>query len=191
MHYPQSKGKSFLYHFTWVGILLLSMGLLFLCIALLMQFIPIHPDSVALYYNDVRQPSTPETVQSARLLFGLIFGGIGVILGCIGTLILAKKWIARGRAERLKAYGTCVKATVTDCAASAMHINGRYFSRLNCAYLDSSGITYIFKSGALRMDPSPYLTDGTVTVYYDEHNMRHYFVDVDDSIGIGSKVIEL
>ena len=191
MPYPQNKSKSFIYHFTWVGILLLLMGLLFLSIAFVMQIVPLNPDSVTFYYNGVQQPATLETVQNARLLFGAIFGGLGVILGCVGIVVLAQKWIARGRAERLKAYGVCVKAAVTGCTNSIVHVNGRHMLRLNCAYPDSSGTTYIFKSGALRMDPMPFLTDGTVTVYYDEHNMKRYFVDVDESIGAGTKVVEL
>lgn len=191
MQYPQSKTKSFLYHFTWVGIMLLSMGLLFLSMALIMQIVPMNPKNVTFHVNGVRQPATLETVQNTRLLFGAIFGGIGVLLGCAGIIILGHKWLARSRAERLKEYGTCVKATVTGYAASAMNMNRQHLFRLQCAYLDSSGTTYIFKSGALRMDPAPFLTDGTVTVYYDEHNMKRYFVDVDGSVGVGTKVVEL
>jgi hypothetical protein len=191
MEMRNSKAKSFIYEFTWVGIMLLSMGMLFLGIALVMQLVPLAPENVNLYYNGVRQPSTLETVEETRLLFGLIFGGLGVLLGCVGLIVAARKWIKRGRAERLKAYGTCVQAAVTGNEASAVRINHQYLTRLQCAYTGGDGVTYIFKSDSLRMDPTALLDEGMVTVYYDEYNMKHYFVDVDGSVGVGTKVVEL
>ena len=185
------KQKSFLMNFVWVAILLSAMGILFSSIAVITQFVPIAPEDVTVYVNGIRRPPTEESVATFRLAFLLSFGIIGVVLlgagGIVGGRIAAQK----RRTRHLKNNGMCVTAQATECTSSSIRVNHRYLTHLNCSYKAPNGITYIFKSGTLRMNPIPYLTDGKVEVYYDRDNIKHYFVDVDGSASLGVSTIEI
>lgn len=191
MPYKAGRQKSFLQNFLWVSMLLLALGAIFLGIAVLIQLIPLAPESVSVYANGVLQPSTEETVRTFRFIFLLVFGSLGAAMILIAG-IAALHNILRGRlARRLKTEGVMVTAGIVGYAPSAIYVNRRSLMRLRCAYAAPDGKTYIFKSGFLRMDPAPYLNTGQITVYYDPGNVRRYFVDVDGSAGAGSQVVEL
>jgi len=191
MNYDGHRPKSFIYSFTWVGIFLLSMGLLFLGIAVILQFAPLDPAEITVYRNGIRLPATEDTVREFRLIAGLIFGGLGAIMAVIGICLTGHMLSKRRKARRLVEEGVCVIAKATDYGMTAVRTNRKYMGRLHCAYTDKYNVAYIFKSQSLRMDPRPYLLEEKVTVYYDDADMKHYFVDVDGSIGLGERVIEL
>jgi len=185
------KQKSFLMSFSWVAVMLMGMGLLFLSLAVVMQLVPISFEDISTTANGVPQPTAANSVSAFRLAFLLAFGIPSLMLlsagGIVGGCIAARK----KRAKWLKTEGRCVSAQITECTPTNIRVNYRYLMRLKCAYTAPGGITYIFKSGTLRMDPMPYLTQGEVKVYYDRDNIKRYFVDVDGSVGVGSRVIEL
>jgi hypothetical protein len=191
MRYDKVHHKSFLLSFIWVGIMLLSMGLVFAATAMIIQTIPIRPESIHTYINGELITSTYDTVRNFRLGFLLGFGipGLGLIVA--GVIIIFRKVAKKKLADHLKVNGAFVVAEILDYADSNVSINGRPALRLVCAHTDSSGTTYIFKSGFLRLDPVPYLPDAMVNVYYDQNDMSRYFVDIDGSIELGSKVVEL
>ena len=186
-----SKQKSFLMNFSWVAVMLISMGLVFLSIAVVMQLVPIALEDIRNTVNGVPQRSTADSVEMFRLTFLLAFGIPSLMLltagGIVGGCIAARK----KRARWLKAEGRCITAQITGCTPTNVRVNYRYLMRLNCAYAASGGVTYIFKSGTLRMDPMPYLSQGEVKVYHDRNDIKRYFVDVDGSVGMGSRIVEL
>ena len=186
-----ARQKSFLVRFTWVAVLLLSMGLLFSGIAAVMQLVPISPESITVEVNGVRQLPTEESVASFRLAFLLAFGINGLALLISGGIVAGRRRFVKKRERYLKDQGVCVTAMATELTPSAIRVNRRYLMRLNCAHTAPNGTTYIFKSGTLRMNPIPYLNEGRVKVYYDRDNMKRYFVDVDGSVGLGTRLVEL
>lgn len=191
MQYSKVRPKSFLQSFMFVGAALLSLGLVFLIAAAVVQLIPIDPNSVNLYINGIRQPPTQETVRTFRLLFLLIFGIFAVAAAGAGGALIGRAALKRRGAESLKENGTCLTATVVAFSPSRVSVNHGRLQRLVCSYTDFRGQTYIFKSDLLRNDPVPFLPNGEVKVYHDREDMRMYFVDVDGSIGIGTRVMEL
>ena len=70
-----------------------------------------------------------------------------------------------------------------------MRVNGRALGRLLCVHTERERTTYIFKSPLLRMNPMVCLPGGNVKVYYDDENMKNYFVDIDGSVE--TKMIQL
>lgn len=192
MQYTGKKQKSFLQSFTWVAMLLLAMGVVFLGVAAVMQLVPITPENLQSYRNGVLQPSADESVRTFRLVFLLTLGSVGLGLAAAGCIVAVCQGARRTLARRLKSEGARLTATAMDCAPSyAVRVNYRYMMRLQCAYKGPDGVTYIFKSGYLRVNPLPYLDQGKVTVYHDRNNMARYFVDVDGSAGLNTKIVEL
>lgn len=191
MQYKNGKSKSFLQSFIWIGVMLLGMGLVFLSVAIVMQLVPLRPEDISYYANGVRQPSTEGTVSSFRLIFLLAFGLVGLGLSVGGGVSLGRAAMRRSQARRLKAEGARLTAYLTDYEPSGIRVNNRSVARIRCAYNAPDGKTYIFKSGLLRIDPYPFLTEGQLCVYYDPNNMSRYFVDVDESAGVGDRMIEL
>jgi len=185
------KQRSFVRSFAWVGIMLLAMGGIFLSVAIVTQLILTDPASVTMYVNGIRQPDTQETLQSARLLFLLLFGGFGLGTMAPGLVICLCAWSRSKRNHRLKAEGDYLAARVVGFEPTAVRVNRRPLMRLRCAYTDNTGTTYIFKSASLRADPTPFLADDTADVYCDRNDLSCYFVDVDGSVGLGERVIEL
>ena len=186
-----AKQKSFLVRFTWVAVMLLFMGLIFSSVALVLQLVPIAPENISVSVNGVRQPSTQESVDTFRFIFLMAFGIPGLALLISGGIAAACMSARKRRVKALKNEGACVTAMATELTPSAIRVNHRYLMRLNCAYTAPNGTTYIFKSRILRMNPFPYLNEGWVKVYYDRDNIKRYFVDVDSSVGLGTRLVEL
>ena len=191
MQYSGVRKRSFLQSFRWVGVMLLAMGVVFLIVAVVMQFVAVNPENINVYHNGVRRPPTQETVRIFRLIFLSVFGSFSAALIIAGGIVFGRATARRRRADHLKESGRRVTADVTDCVHSAVHVNSRYLMRLRCSYTGSDGVTYIFKSGLLNTNPMPYLPQGQVTVYHDRDNIARYFVDVDGSVGLGTRVVEL
>lgn len=191
MQYSRGKERSFLQSFTWAGVMLLLLGLVFLAAAIITQLIPLRPEDATYYVNGVRQPGTEETVSTVRMVFLLVFGLLGLGLSIGGGVSLWRAARRRALAQQLKAEGAHLTAKLADYEPSSIRVNNRTTARIRCAYNAPDGKTYLFKSGLLRMDPYPYLTEGQLKVYYDPNDMSRYFVDVDESAGFGSRVVEL
>jgi hypothetical protein len=131
----------------------------------------------------------------------LIFGSIGLVIFIFGFVTLIRGMIRRREIKQLKRQNTFVIADVIGCKLSNIrvtknkrrrnnHREGQPVYYLRCSYQSIYGETYIFKSDLLNEDPTPYLK-GKVNVYCDEDYMKPYFVDVDGSIGLKNRVIEI
>jgi len=191
MQYGKVHPKSFLQSFIWVGVMLLAMGIGFFVLAIVVQLLPIASENIHTYINGELMPPTYDAADNFQLIFSLAFGLSGLGLIVAGAIVIFRKVAKKKLADQLKRNGACLIAEALDYAGSNVSINGRIVPRLVCAHTDSSGTTYIFKSDLLRLDPVPYLSDMMVNVYYDKNDMNRYFVDIDGSVGLGSRVVEL
>ena len=185
------KQRSFLHKFPLIGVIFLGVGIPFLITGIIMQLVPISHENMTFYRNGIRQPATEETVRTLRLIFLGVFGGLGLTFSTVGSVFVLRLVGKRRRSERLKREGAFLVAEAIGLETSQISVNYRPLSYLRCSYESPTGETYIFKSGLLRTDPTPHLDDGKVNVYYDRENMSKYFVDVDGSVGLGSRVFEL
>ena len=177
------KKKGFYYHFSWIGILLLVLGFLFLIPAIGIQVMPIREEGLKLTINGIAQPYTPENVQKLRWLFLLIFGSFSLVLLISGFIFTIRNWYKKKQKEQLRQTGTLIMADVMECTYTSIRINQRSALQLICSYKNKQGETFLFKSPSLRMDPTPYLENRKVNVYWDQQNKKKYFIDIDGSVG--------
>lgn len=176
------KKKSIYYSLTWVSVLLVVLGAIFLVVALGMQLIPIGPESFRYQINGVYQPYNANSLQVFRYIFLASFGLPGLILFGFGFGLLIYQKIKEKRAQELKQGGKEILCHQLELAYSSVQVNRQYKSYLTCIHTDKKGQTFIFKSRLLRYDPRPFLDD-SVKVYYDRQDMRRYFVDIEGSMG--------
>lgn len=183
MEFRDIKQKSFLYTFGWVGFIFIAMGILFASVGIFMQLMTINGDNFHMTVNGVVQPYNEENERIFRLIFLLAFGGVGVLLMTIGGIFIGRARYKKRVTRRLKEEGLRLLADVVEYSPSVVRVNNHRTMRLVCSHTTSAGDHYLFKSGLLRRNPDPYLADGQVTVYYERDNLKHYFVDVDGSVG--------
>lgn len=191
----RAKQRSFLQNNSIVSLVFLINGAIFLPIGIIASLM-MRP-GMMITVNDVHRPATESDVLIARLLSGGISGGLGLIFLIIGIVLWMRRRKRRKEMERLKREGTLVIADAVSCEPSSIrignprHHHGRILSYLRCSYQGIGGETYIFKSDLLRENPIPFLDEGKVNVYCDREHMTPYFVDVDESVGLGSRVFEI
>jgi len=183
--------RSFLQRFSIIGLIFLAIGIPFLIVGIVIQFIPMNPENMTIYRNGIRQPATEETVRTFRLIFLGVFGGLGLIFSTIGGIFALRPMMRRRRSERLKQEGALLVAEAIGLESLPIRATHRALSYLQCAHQTPTGETYLFRSDLLRTDPIPFLDEKKVNVYYDREDMRKYFVDVDGSVEMGSRVFEL
>ncbi len=175
--------KGVYYNVKWIGVMLIVMGGIFLSVALIMQLVAIRPESFSFRVNGVMQPYSEHNVQMFRLIFLASFGIPAIILLSVGGAILWRAALKKRQAQVLQETGKMIYAHHLDLGMSAIRVNYQYKFYLTCSYTNPQNETFIFRSRLLRYDPRPYLeVPGTVKVYYDEMNIKRYFVDVEGSM---------
>ena len=170
-----SKQKSFLQRFTFLGCLLMVMGL---------------GVGFAGYMSAYWSASAGEA-QEVSLSSAFAVGGVGLALFGIGAATAGHTFLQALRARRLKADGMHILAQLIEVEPTNTTVDNQRLVRLRCSFTDARGTTFVFRSGMLRRDPTPFLQDGAVHVYHDPYEMRRYFVDVDASVGLGERLVEL
>ena len=190
------KQKSFLRDNRWIVAMVFGIiGVGFLPIGILGGILPRY--GMTAWVNGVYRQLTMNEVWMFRGIFGGTFGLIGFVFLIVALILLKRGSKRRKEIELLKREGMMVVADVTGCQSAETRftttVNGRHQIdyELTCSYTDVMGQTYIFTSDKLHKDPTPFLEDGKVNVYCDRTNMKPYFVDIDGSIGLGNRVIEL
>lgn len=180
--------KSFCYKFTWVGYLLLGLGILFFSIGIIFQIVPINESNFHMSRNGVKLPYSVENVRTFRLIFLSTFGSIGGLLLLISCIFISRNYYIKKRNASLKESGEKIMAEVVDYLPSKIRVNNHLAMYLICSYEKNTGEYLNFRSKLLRRDPRPFLSENKVVVYYDRDNLKKYFVDIDGSI---ENVIEL
>jgi len=169
-------------------------GVVFLPIGILGGILPRY--GMTAWINGVYRQMTMNEVWMFRGIFGGVFGLIGLVFLIVAFVLLKGGSKRRREIELLKREGMMIVADVTGCEQNINHavrINGgaQINYELTCSHTDVMGQTFIFTSDPLRKDPTPFLQDSKVNVYCDRRAMNPYFVDIDESIGLGSRVFEL
>lgn len=112
---------------------------------------------------------------------GGVFGTIGAIFLILGILFLILELRKKRRADKLLASGRYVWGEVVDCVPNFnVRINGGHPYVVVVRYVDSRGVTHIFKSPGLRIFRDPEMIGRKVKVYIEDDSYRHYYVDVDE-----------
>ena len=180
--YLYTKHK-FEYNLARVGWGLILFGSIYVFIAVIAML-----TQPAINVNGVLQPPSMKN----SILFSVPFGGAGLVPIIIGIRRIIREKKDEALKARLKQDGICIVAELTGFEGTNVKVNGKTIERLQCAYTDNIGTTYIFKSRALRKDPTPYLEEKKVYVYHELSNMKVYYVDVEGSAEyFGSNIIEL
>lgn len=162
--------------------MLLVMGVIFLAIPLAMFVIPMDPASVNVTVNGVRQPPSEASLRNFRLIFLAAMGIPGLALLIVGGVVFRGNGKRKRLRETLALEGKQVWADVMGVERSFVNVNNRPLLYLRCSYRDDYGQTYLFKSAKLSMDPTGFLPDGKVLVYYDPRDPSRYIVDVDGTL---------
>lgn len=174
--------KNIYYKFVWVRILLLGLGVLLLIPAIIMQILPMGPNSFNLTINGIPQPYNDQNLQIFRGIFLAAFGIPSMILIIVSVILFILSRRKRNQEEHLKKYGELLKAGNIDFIYSAVWVNYSPTMRLVCSYTTSKGENIGFKSKILRYDPTPYLLEDNINVYCDQYDKNRYFVDVEGSM---------
>lgn len=182
MEQATNKQKSFLHRFSWVGIMLIVIGIVLGSVGIIMQFVPIEKSNFSYTVNDISQPVTEETLRNFRLLFLVLFGSFGLVVVAVGLVLIMRGNHRKRLTERLKREGIRLLTNVVDYKVSMVRINSRRATKLICEHRGTNGEHFVFTSGLLKEDPRPFLVNGQVVVYYDPRDPDRYFVDVDGSV---------
>ncbi|MCL1801060.1 MAG: hypothetical protein FWG25_06840 [Promicromonosporaceae bacterium] len=169
-----------------MAIVFLAIGIPFMIVGFILQFVPINPDLVHLYIDGVRQPATLDTVRTLRVVFLWVFGVLGWAFTIAGAALAIRRLQQLREQARLRSEGLRLVTNIIDLEYTGARTHTPRGVSLLChlrtAYTDTSGKTFVFRSGLLKSDPTPYLPTGEVIVYCDQSNLANYFVDVDGSI---------
>lgn len=117
-------------------------------------------------------------VRLLPVIFAFV-GGVSAVTGITLLTVCVRK--ARMK-RRLIQRGEYVLAEITGIPYDySVRINGWPTFRVECSYQDpGSGVVYLFRSEALLIDPSYYITQSSVRVFVDrDSDYRHYYVDID------------
>jgi hypothetical protein len=118
-------------------------------------------------------------------VFAVIFGIsslINIVLGIVFIVINHKQ---HNNYSYLTENGNLLIAKAKDLSGG--EYNMPFFSSFNHLYIkaihiDDNGKEQIFRSPPLWIYPIPYLDQMNVKVYYENENMKRYFVDIDGSV---------
>lgn len=111
-----------------------------------------------------------------------ILGGIGGFFLLLGVIFLAAVARRRRQDARLREQGSRILADIVGVRLDRrVSINSRHPFVIDCqAQNPADGKVYVFISGAIWYDPTPYLQNRTqLTVLVDGDNYRRYLVDTD------------
>ncbi|MBR5799162.1 MAG: phage holin family protein [Lachnospiraceae bacterium] len=116
-----------------------------------------------------------------KLLFFLIFGGLGLVFLVIGVICLYLEGKKRSAQRKLFENGNYIEADFFDIDwDTTINVNGRhpYFARFR--YQDPYGDVHIFKSRNMFINPDTLMTDRKVKVYVNGTDYKYYYVDIDE-----------
>ena len=116
-----------------------------------------------------------------KLLFFVIFGGIGLAFLIPGIIFLVLESKKKSAQKKLLENGYYIEADFFDIDwDTTVNVNGRspYFVRFR--YEDAQGNVHLFKSRNMFINPDTLLTDRKVKVYVNGTDYKYYYVDIDE-----------
>ena len=124
----------------------------------------------------------PTRVRSAdgNIFLVAFLGGMGLIFAFAGGCVLLVPVSRKAKRKKIIEAGYYVYAQVTGGHLNThIEVNGRSPYKLECKYEDVfSGVTHIFKSENIWVDPQPYV-GREIKVYCNRDFSGYYYVDID------------
>lgn len=129
-------------------------------------------------------PDNPEKVlvSDFNMMFGGIFGGVGLVFAVTGGAMLLSNSKKKALAKRLVAEGYYIEASI-ECVDTVnnIRINGRQPYVIRCNYRNpDDGRLYSFTSEMFAFDPTPLIEGETLRVYVDRTDFTKNYVDVSE-----------
>lgn len=136
-------------------------------------------EPVTLWY-DREDPENAMLAGLDRWLLPGIMGGFFLIFGGLGYGGLVYRWLKKRDQAWLLHNGQPVTATLTDVSLnSSVRLNRVSPFVIHCQWLDpATQKVYVFSSGHIWYDPTPYLGDRPLQVLIDPRDPRKYHVDL-------------
>ena len=120
-------------------------------------------------------------ILSREWIFGLCFGGIGLIFLVLGVIFLRRDHRRRQAARRLYENGRYIWGEVVELAPNYnIRVNNRHPYVAKIRYVDGAGIVHIFTSPNLYRYPDGSVLQKSVKVYVEDDTFQRYYVDMDE-----------
>lgn len=128
---------------------------------------------------DMNYPTRIRSVDGSIFLVAIL-GGMGLIFAVAGGTVFAIPILRNAKIKKVKEGGYYVYAQVTGgFVCNNYTVNNRHPYKMECKYEDVfSGITHMFTSEHIWVDPQPYV-GREVKVYCNRDFNGDYYVDVD------------
>lgn len=136
--------------------------------------------------GDVRTGSSTVFVPIVLMIFGLVFGLVGIIPLLSG----AKKNASQ---KRLLVEGRVLHAVVESVTLNTSYrVNGRSPYIIYCTYTDEfNGTVYRFKSNNIWNNPEMMFPVGSsINVHVDSNDYSKYYVDTEYSTSTNSRIVD-
>ncbi|KQN47266.1 hypothetical protein ASE98_25350 [Pseudomonas sp. Leaf48] len=130
---------------------------------------------------------SPSDVQSAKInSFSALWGGflvmliLGVVFSCVAAVMFLVGKLRNRRKAYLQRNGVAVEAEFQSVSRNrSISVNGENPFVIVCQWLDPvSSAMHVFRSESLWFDPSSYIKDKTIRVFFERNNPMKFHVDV-------------
>ena len=120
-------------------------------------------------------------ILSGEWVFGLCFGGIGLIFLVLGIIFLRRDHRRRQTARKLYENGRYIWGEVVELAPNYnIRVNNRHPYVAKIRYVDGAGVVHIFTSPNLYRYPDGSVLQKSVKVYVEDDTFQRYYVDMDE-----------
>ena len=120
-------------------------------------------------------------VLAQEWIFGLCFGGIGLVFLILGIIFLRRESRKRQTAKQLFESGRYIWGEVIELTPNYnVRINNRHPYIAKVRYVDAVGTIHIFESPNLYRYPDTSVLQKQVKVYVEDDRFEKYYVDMDE-----------
>lgn len=120
-------------------------------------------------------------VLAQEWIFGLCFGGIGLIFLILGVIFLRRESRKRQTAKQLFESGRYIWGEVIELIPNYnVRINNRHPYIAKVRYVDAAGMVHIFKSPDIFQYLDQTVLHKQVKIYVEDDRYDRYYVDMDE-----------
>lgn len=114
-------------------------------------------------------------------IFGLCFGGIGLVFLILGIVFLKREHRKRQIARKLFEDGRYIWGEVVEVAPNYnIRVNNRHPYVAKVRYVDTAGMVHIFKSPDIFQYLDETVLHKQVKIYVEDDRYDRYYVDMDE-----------
>lgn len=165
--------------FSLVGVIFAPIGLVFLIVGIAIST-HFYTNGAYVTINGVYTYCPPGELSTPVLLFGGIFGGLGLIFFILGLILVVAGIKRKNLSKKLLDTGKHIVAKVSDVELDlAVRVNRRHPFVIICEYEDIySGKIHVFRSNDIMGNPGDIIGE-SINVYVDNDDWNKYYVDTD------------